>query len=352
MLTPLCLRPAVLVLLFVSSAAFAEKIEPPSELLGKPTTTIVVADFKEAGPANRIVFSTVTVLQNQQEVPALIDIGKPDLREPLVAGKRYILAYSPFAEDRYERIVVSPRGANFLSSPGIEPGLWDDSAENQALVMWRIGDEESELERGDEDARKSRHDTDAAKAAMPRLLKMLSSGESQHREFAAAEIAYRPALLAELDASEQKALQRFVESDIGPDRSRAALLAAAASMPVGSKPVRGWDTVVTRLLGKLPVETLVADRRSSLVLAALAYPPTRQRHADGALQARWLRSDDMGVVEAAAQALQDMSVDLAKSRIDAAIADRTLPSDNRSVLEGYQQRLALMKKVGVNNKAR
>lgn len=345
------LRTALLVSLCSSSVVFAEKIEPPSIVLSAPTTTIVVAEYNEGGPSDRIVFAKVKVLQSQQEVPALIDIAKPDLREPLIAGKRYILAYSPYAEDRFERIVVSPRGASFLSSPGIEPGLWDDSAENESMVMWRIGEDESEHERDGENGRESGHDTETAEAAMPRLLKMLVSNDLQHREFAAAEMAYRPALLAELDASEQKALQRFVASDGGPDRARAALLVAAASMSAGLTSVRGWDVVVTSLLGKMQVDTLVADRRSSLVLAALAYLPTRRRHTDGKLQARWLRGDDMGVVEAAALALQDMSVDLAKARIGAVLADRTLPADNRSVLEGYQQRLKLMKS-GPSDKAR
>ena len=148
------LRTALLLFVLVSSAAVAEKLEPPSMVLGEPTTFIVVADYKGVGPANRIVFAKVKVLQGREEVPALIDIGKPDLREPLVVGKRYILAYSPYAEDRFERLVVNPRGASFRSSPGIEPGLWVDSAENQALVMWRIGDQESEHEREQESGRR------------------------------------------------------------------------------------------------------------------------------------------------------------------------------------------------------
>lgn len=342
MLTLSRLRAALLLLVVASSSAVAEKLDPPTMALGESTTTIVVADYQEAGPANRIVFAKVKVLQSRAEVPDLIDLAKPDLREALVSGKRYIIAYSPYAEDRFERLTVNPRGASFLSSPGIEPGLWLDSAENQAMVMWRIGDPDAEQEREQESGRDSGQDTEAAVAAMPRLLKMLAANDRQHREFAAAEIAYRPALVAELDASDQKALQRFVASDIGPDRSRAALLNVAAAMPAKPAAIRGWNAVVTNLLANTPVATLGADRRSSLILAALAYPPGRKQHTNGTLQARWLRSDDMGVVDAAAMVLQEMSVELARKRIGEVLADAKLPADNRTLLDGYQRRLDLM----------
>ena len=343
MLTLPRMRAALILFVFASNAAVAEKIEPPSMVLGEATTTIVVADYKEAGPANRIVFASVKVLQSRAEVPELIDIGKPDLREPLVVGKRYILAYSPYAEDRFERLVVNPRGASFRSSPGMEPGLWVDSAENQALVMWRIGDQESEHERERKSGRDSAQDTEPAHAAMPRLLRMLRSDDRPLSEFAAAEIAYRPTLLARLNATEQKALQHFVASEAAPDRARAALLNVAVAMPRLAAAVHGWDVVVTDLLGNTPVQTLGVDRRSALILASLAYPPTRQLHPDGTLQARWLLSNDQALVDAAANGLLEMSLEIARARIDAALADPILPSDNRSLLGGYERRLGLMK---------
>ncbi|MGB4859289.1 MAG: hypothetical protein WBP11_08175 [Dokdonella sp.] len=337
MLNLLKLCAALAVLVMASSAALAEKLQPPTIALGESTTTIVVADYKEAGPADRIVFSKVEVLQSKADVPELIDIGKPDLREPLVAGKRYIIAYSPYAENRFEQIVVNPRGASFLSSPGIEPGLWEDSRENRALVMWRIDGEESEHER------ESKKESEAAGEAMPRLLKMLRSDDRQWREFSAAEIALRPALVAMLNGSDQKALQRFVASDVGPDRARASLLAVAVAMPAKSGAVQSWDAVVVDLLKTTPVKTLGIDRRSALILAALSYPPTREKRPEGALYARWLHSDDMALVEMAAMALQEISLEAAKTAFDAALSDDGLPNDNRSVIDGFKLRQELMK---------
>ncbi len=337
MLNPFWLRAALVLLVAASSAATAEKLEPPTITLGEPTTTIVVADYKEAGPYDRIVFSKVRVLQSKAVVPDLIDVALPDLREALVAGKRYILAYSPYAENRFEQIVVNPRGASFLSSPGIEPGLWEDSPENQALVMWRIDGEESDHQR----ERESEKDGEAAREAMPRLLKMLESDDRQQREFGAAEIALRPALVAGLNGSQQKALQQFVASDVGPDRARASLLQAAVAMPAKSGSVSGWDAVAADLLAKTPLQTLDVDRRSSLILAALTYPPTRLRHIDGKLQSRWLRSNDAGLVDAAAMALQDISVEVAKAAFASALSEKDLPPENRSAIEGFNQRLGL-----------
>lgn len=342
------LRAALLFFSVASATAIGENLEPPTHVLGEATTNIVVADYKEAGPFNRIVFARVKVLQSRAEVPELIDIGKPDLREPLVAGKRYIIAYSPYAEDRFERLVVNSRGASFVSSPGMEPGLWIDTPDNRALVMWRIGEDETGREHkiehdSERDSERDSESAHAAEEAMPRLLEMLASNDRQRREFAAAEIALRPALVAVLDGPDQKALQRFVASDSGPDRARAALLGAATHMPVNSSSVRGWVVVAVNVLGKTPVQTVGVDRRSSLILAALAYPPARLEHPDGNLQARWLHSDDIALVDAAALALQEMSVPLAQAKIARALEDSTLPADNQSILQGYQQRINLMK---------
>ena len=332
------LRVALVALLVASGAVLAEKIKPPTIAFGEPTTTIIVADYLEGSAPERLVFSKVEVLQSSGDVPQLIDIAKPDLRKPLVAGGRYVLAYSPYAENRLEQIVVNPRGASFLSSPGIEPGLWKDSREARARVMWRIDSEESEHGREHEVGESS----DAARHAMPRLLKMLRSDDSQWREFAAAEIALRPALIARLDGSEQKALQRFVASDAGPDRARASLLQAAAAMPATMEAVNGWDKVATTLMAEMPLQTRDVDRRSALVLAALSYPSARQQDRDGKLQSRWLFSDDMALVEMAATALLDISADVAKSAFDAALADVGLANDNRTVIQGFKQRLENM----------
>lgn len=329
------LRVTLIALLVASGCAFAEKIKPPTVALGEPTTTIVVADYMEGSSPERVVFSKVKVLQSRADVPQLIDIAKPDLREPLVAGQRYVLAYSPYAENRFEQIVVNPRGASFLSSPGIEPALWRDSREARALVTWRIDGEESEREREQE----SDESGEAAEHAMPRLLKMLRSDDRQWREFASAEIALRPALIAKLDGSDQKALQRFVGSDAGPDRARASLLQAAASMPAKDAAVSGWEKIATTLLAETPLQTLGVDRRSALILAALSYPSTNKQDRDGRLQSRWLQSDDMALVEMAATTLLEISPEVAMSAFDAALADDGLANDNRSIVQGFKQRL-------------
>ncbi len=340
MLKPNSLRASLAVFVLAGGIAVAAKIEPPTIVLGEPTTTIVVADYKEAGPANRIVFAKVEVLQSRAEVPELIDVGKPDLRKPLVVGERYILAYSPYAENRFEQIVMNPRGATIFSSPGIEPGLWEDSREARELVMWRIDGREPEHE----GKKESKQDGDAAQGAMPRLLKMLRSDQAQRREFAAAEITLRPSLVSSLDSSQQKELQRFVASDVGPDRARASVLQAAAAMPAKSGGVQGWDAVSVDLLANTPVDTLGIDRRSALIMAALTYPSIREQHPDGKLQARWLRSNEIALVETAAMALQDLSVDVARTAFDTALSEDALADDNRSVIEGFKRRLEQTKR--------
>ncbi|MEO7916640.1 MAG: hypothetical protein ABIR16_03270 [Dokdonella sp.] len=321
-----------------SGTVWAEKVKPPTIILGEPTTNIVVAEYKEAGPYNRIVFSKVRVLKSRDDVPALIDIAKPDLRKPLVAGQSYVIAYTPYAEDRFERIGVNPRGANFISSPGLEPALFADTPDNEALLMWRI-DEDEDGEAEEEGER----DSPAAEAAMPKLLQMLASTDSQRRAFAAAEIAYRAKLVAALDAAQQKALQRFVIDDAGPDGSRALILAAAAAMPAKSVAVRGWNDLAVDLLENSALTDSTEAGRSRLIIAALSYPPTLERARDGKLHGRWLRSDNIALVEAAANMLQQRSVDVARSAVAEALAESSLPPETRTYLVAFDQRLAVMR---------
>lgn len=309
-----------------TGTASAAKVDPPTIALSRPTTSIVVADYREAGPGDRLVFSRVRTVRSPVEVPELIDLAKPDLHEPLVAGKRYLLAYTVFANDKMKRTSPRARGGAFLSSPGLEPPLWDFSDSNEQMVTWHIADEVAGMQ-----------------AAMPRLLKLLASSESRQRAFAAAEIAYRPALLGVLSASEQKALQKFVHRDAGPDRARAVLMMMAYNMPDLGSARRSWDGTARDLLADSPLLTRDQDGHTQLLLAAFSHLQARDSELSPKIARRWLHADDMALVEAAASALQRSSSTLARNEIGAALRAADLSSGSREVLLQALHRLPVDK---------
>lgn len=303
--------------------AHAATVDPPTIALGHPTTSIVVADYLEAGPADRIVFERIRVVRSPVDIPELIDVARPDLHEPLKVGKRYLLAYTVISRDKQRRMAERSRGAVFLSSPGLEPALWDFSPANEAMLTWKIDDELTK-----------------ARSELPKLLRMLAKGDERQRSFAAAEIGYRPELLRSLSATEQKALARFVAQDTSPDRARATLMSMAYSMAEVAGSRRYWDSVAHKLLAKSPVLTRDLDGRTGLIMATLAYVEAREERLPPRIHGRWLRSDDMSIIESAVAALQNDSVAIAQEQINNALAGSDLTPSGRELLEQYRQRNA------------
>lgn len=305
-----------------AGVSHAAKVDPPTIALGRPSTSIVAADYFEAGPNRRLVFKRAEVIRSAVDVPELIDIAQPDLREPLVAGKRYLLAYTSIAPDKRRRMSTMARGAVFLSSPGLEPSLWDDTATNRELVAWKIDD-----------------DLDAARAALPKLLNLLKKGDTQQRNFAAGEIAYRPELLRSLSDAEQKALARFVAGRAGPDRARGILMAMAPSMKPSAAAQRNWNKVARSILANNPVATRNRDGASQVVIASLAHVGATRAALEPKILSRWLLSDDLNIVEMADAELYRMSPTIARQALESALTDANLSDDGRQVLQRQLSRV-------------
>jgi hypothetical protein len=310
---------ATLLLLVSTSVAMAARIDPPSIALGRPTTSLVLARFKDVGPGDRLVFETERTLRSEAAVPALIDIAKPDLIEPPRVGERYVLAYTVVKSDALKRTVANTRGAVFLATPGLEPALWKASAEIEALVTWTIGDEPA-----------------AMRAALPRLLALLRSRDPRLQDFAAAELAYRPALLRTLDAGEQRRLRHFVARPGGPSAARARLLLAALQMPAHGRSQTSWDDEATRLLrAHRPADRI----HTELVLDAFRFLESRDVALPSSVVQPWLASAEIALVEAALASLRRHAPDSERDALGRALQRADLPQATRAFLLTYRDRL-------------
>lgn len=310
---------AAALLMLAPAAAMAARIDPPSIALGRPTTTLVVARFKEWGPGERLVFETERTLRSSREVPALIDIAKPDLIEAPRVGGRYVLAYTVVKSDALKRTVANTRGAVFLASPGLEPALWKASAHTEALVTWAIGEEPA-----------------AVRAALPKLLALLRSRDRQLQDYAAAELAYRPALLRTLEAGEQGRLRRFVATRGALPGARARVLLAALQMPDHGRSRQAWDGEALDLLDP---RQRGAGEAVALRLDAFRYLESRDVALPHAVLRHWLASREIALVEAALASLRRHAPARERDAVVETLARRELPEATRAFLLAYRERL-------------
>lgn len=301
----------------------AAKIDPPTIALGRPTTSIVIATFKEHGPDQRIVFAKIRQLAGPVDAPELIDLATPDLPAPLRIGERYVLAYSNHTNDRLKRTMTNARGGAFVATPGLEPAIWEDRGEIEDLLMWRIGD-----------------DLVKVREALPRLLGLLQSRDPQLQGFAAAEIAFRPALIAVLEPSSQRRIRAFVERARAPADARARLLLAAIDMPADPPSVRAWDAAAKHVLATSPIVLRDLRRHSEFVAAAFRYCEHRNIMVAPAALRRWLRSDDAALAEMALLGLRRQSARAELDALDAVISRDDVPADTHRFLVDHRRRLA------------
>lgn len=311
---------AAALLLLSPPVAMAARIDPPSIALGRPTTTLVVARFKETGPGDRLVFETERTLRSAAEVPAWIDISKPDLIEAPRVGERYVLAYTIVKSDALKRTVANTRGAMFLATPGIEPALWKASAATEALVTWTIGD-----------------DPAAVRAALPRLLALLRARDPRLQDFAAAELAYRPALLRTLDVGAQRRLRSFVASRSAPPVARARVLLSALQMPALDGSQAAWDDEAVRLLRGRRGPGHEGD--AALVLDAFRYLESRDVALPPAILRRSLASPEIALVEAALASLRRHAPADERKTVVETLARNDVPAPTRAFLLTYKDRL-------------
>ena len=311
---------AMAVLLVTAPMAMAARIDPPSIALGRATTTLVVARFKETGPGDRLVFVTERTLRSEAEVPAWIDIAKPDLIEAPRVNERYVLAYTVVKSDALKRTVANTRGPMFLATPGLEPALWKATPQTETLVTWTIGD-----------------DPAAVRAALPRLLALLRDRDPRLQDFAAAELAYRPALLRTLDAGEQRRLRGFVATRSAPAVARARVLLAALQMPAVGRSQTAWDDEAGRLLRARDAAGSPGD--AALVLDAFRYFESRDMALPAATLRRWLTSAEIAHVEAALASMRQHAPAEERDAVATALARHDLPGPTRTFLLGYRERL-------------
>ena len=330
-LLPARLRARTLLLLALgliaaTAPALAKPIKPPLELLYSSPNLLVAGTLVEINPTGRLVFERGEVLNGEPQPPEQIDLRVSEtLLADVALGQRYIFAFANLHTDRntVDRPLAANRlGATLLSSTGIEPALFRDTADVRAI-----------LQAGrTEEGRDSR-------AFIGLLVRALDGDDAQLRLLAAGEIALDPDIRARLRRPGQSAAAKVARDAEASPVVRSLLLQSAAQWP---HQLGDWwkagalDVVTTTPTGGYARR---ASDPTGLVLVALELLDQRKVKVPATALKRWLHSPAPLLAEHASLMLRRESPVLERSAIREALADPQLPAQTRMFLNDHLRRL-------------
>ncbi len=322
---PFPFLPVLLCLLLVHSAAVAAPVEPPLDLLLSGTSRLVSGKVVEIDPAGRIVFARGHVLSKNSDVPEMIDVRvSPSVVESVALGDEYLFAYSMTHRDKLAPAGVSlnRQGAILISSSGVEPALFRNSAELRSIL------EVAGSDRGPE----NRH-------LLELLLKTLDGNDAKMRALVAAQIALDPTLGDGLKVPDRKGIERVARSSKTDPSTRILLLQAATERP--EQFGDWWQAAAEEVLETTPLGgyALESWNATSLVLLAFDLFNIREVLAPRELLARWLRSPNRLLIERSNAALGRGYPTQQRGAIEEALADQSLTRETRNYLDDQLHRL-------------
>ena len=201
----------------LAPAALAAPVEPPLHMLYSGKNRLVAGTVKEINPPNRLVFERGTVLGGQTDVPELIDVRADTATVNSVAmGEHYVFAYSTIHRDKRlpGQIALNKNGAVLLSSTGLEPAMFRDSAAMRRILAAADSEEKRD-----------------SRPLLRLMLKSLKGKDPQLEYLAAAQIALDADLAALLTDKDKAVLRKVVADTRRTTDTRYALLHAAFRYP-------------------------------------------------------------------------------------------------------------------------
>ncbi|HJT99339.1 MAG TPA: hypothetical protein VJ696_13560 [Rhodanobacteraceae bacterium] len=320
------LRAVPILVLVIATAAHAERVEPPLELLYAENNNLVAGSLIEINPTGRLVFERKDVLSGKVKPPEHIDVRVPKSALGTVkVGERYIFGFSMLGADPRHpmRLAANPDGAQMLVSTGLDPALFRDTAETRAIL--KLGRSEHGRESG---------------RLFDLLMKVLQGPDPALQRLAAGEIVLEREIGERLREDDSAKTIETVARNVktAPD-IRVTLLVAAAARPkdLGD----WWQSLATDVVTNTPLDGYsdTAGDPTDLVLTALELLDQHAvKLAPDALK-RWVKSPHPPLVERASVMLRRQSPALERSAIQEALADPKLPEPTRKFLSDHLRRL-------------
>lgn len=311
--------------LLLTTAARAERLESPLELMYAPDASIVAGKLIEINPVGRIVIEPKEILWGKTKPPEKLDIRIPnDVLNDVKVGERYVVAYSMFRRDPRKAVgmVANKEGAVAIVSPGIEPAVFRDTPAIRAILK----------------AGKSEHGRESRKLA-DLLLAALPGADAQLQYLAAGELAYEPELGERLTDTDRALMEKTVRDAKTPIRVRTVLLEAASRMPktLGE----WWRKAAIDIVTTTPVDGY-SDKASDPVLLIMTAFDVLDRYTvtiPTETLKRWVWNPNPALVERVCVLLRREGPDHERSAIQLALADPKLPEATRKFLNDHLRQL-------------
>ena len=321
-------RALALVILLVACAtpAVAERVEPPLELLYAPGNMLVAGPLVEINPAGRLVFKRASVLAGKPRPPELIEIRVPvSILKDVRIGDRYVFGYTMLRPDPRQptRLSLNSDGAVILSSIGLEPALFRDTADARAIL----------------DAGRSEHGRESRRL-FDRLLRALKGSDRALQTLAAGEFAQEPEFGERLrEDGGQAVIEKVVRDATIPASVRTTLLVAAATRPADFG--AWWPDAALGIVANTPLDGYASEAEGldALVLSALELLDKLEAKTSPDALTRWVWSSNPALAERASLMLRRQSPALERSTIQQALADPKLPEKTRKFLNDHLRRL-------------
>ncbi len=312
-----------------TAALHAERIEPPLELLHDQANLLIAGKAVEINAsAGRIVFECKTILSGNRKYVTqdLIDTRVPaETLDRVVVGNDYIVGYGLFSEDprRPGKLIGMRQGATMLVSPGVEPALFDDTAEVRKVL--NAGKNEQSR---------------ASRSTLTLLVATLKSKNPGLQNLAAHQLALEPELRAKLTAADRRAIEMFVRDPDSPALARTPLLEAAAQHADAFG--EGWALDTSESLLSTTAVDGFSDKTSdleTLLRAAISLSGQSPRKLPEASLVRWVRSNSVVLAEPALRLLHQWYPQAEHRAVEEAVQDAGTPGQTRDFLRGYLQRM-------------
>jgi hypothetical protein len=311
--------------LFVATAARAQRVESPLELMYGDDAAIVVGRLIDINPVGRIVIEPKEILSGKIKPPEKLDIRIPkDFLNDVKNGERYIVAYSMFRRDPRKAVglVANKEGAIAIVSPGIEPAVFRDAPAIRAILK----------------AGRSEHGRESRKLA-DLLLAALPGDDAQLQNLAAGELAYEPDLGERLNDADRALIEKTVREPKTPIRVRMVLLEAASRMPKALGD--WWKKAALDIVTTTPVDGYSSAASDPVILVMTAFDVLDRYSVKVPPETleRWVRNPNPALVERVCVLLRREGPGLERSAIQQALADPKLPEATRKFLNDHLRQL-------------
>ncbi len=309
---------ALLTSLMPAGAGAATKLEAPVKMLMKGHNRVAVLEAVARRDDGRVDFHAVETFYGEAEERVTLRMAE-DVYRDVEEGATYVVALTNVRRNfRFRELrEVDPEGFRVLAILGAGPALLEDTPQVRLLFTGRGAEPPATPE-----------------ALFAAALATIGSDDPRTQAFAVLELRLRPEWHSLIDRDGARRIRALIaDSGVAP-AVRDRLLEIARELPAGlGKPWLAKEC--RRILRDLEPQFDLTTFYPRLATSAIEVLEERGRRSDGSVVARFLDSNNPGVVTAALRTLDRLDPALARQRARAVLEREDLHAESRRVLGEY-----------------